>query len=216
MSGNRHVPTRAVQTAVKGREAEILDALQIDWPGGQRPITCPYPGHADNNPSWRWDEKKACAFCSCIEKAHSIFDVLAAKEGIDFEAAKIRVAQILGRENLIRDGGPAKNDHFPGIDAESLLNPPAENCEDRLPRAYLAYRLSVPGEQVLMPSTRAVGLKSLGYYDPPAKESKAKPKRAGEYPCAIFGTVSADGRTHAHRIYLAPAGAGKAELGNTA
>jgi hypothetical protein len=29
----------------------------------------------------------------------------------------------------------------------------------------------------------------------------------------VFGTVAADGRTHAHRIYLAPGGAGKADLG---
>jgi hypothetical protein len=215
MSDNPRVPTRAVQATVKGREAEILDALQIDWRSGQSHITCPYPGHADTSPSWRWDETKACAFCSCIEKAHSIFDVVAAKEGIDFEAAKIRVAQILGLDNLIRDNAPVKNDHFPGIDAENLLNPPAENREDGLPRAYLAYRLSVPAEEVLMPLTPAVGLKSLGYYDPPPKGSKTKPKRVGVYPCAVFGTVSADGRAHAHRIYLAPEGAGKADLGNT-
>ena len=30
----------------------------------------------------------------------------------------------------------------------------------------------------------------------------------------MFGTVAADGRTHAHRIYLAPGGAGKADLGS--
>ena len=100
MSAHPHVPTRAIQTLVKGREAEILDALQIDWGSGQPHISCPYPGHDDANPSWRWDEKKACAFCSCIDKAHSIFDVVAAKEGSDFEAAKIRVAQILGREGI--------------------------------------------------------------------------------------------------------------------
>jgi hypothetical protein len=215
MSAGQRVSTSSVKDAVKGREAEILDALRIDWRGGQPHVTCPYPGHADISPSWRWDEKKGCAFCTCIEKSHSIFDVVAAKEGIDFETAKIRIAQILGLENLIRDGAPAKNDHFPASDAESLLNPAAENRDDTLIRAYLAYRLSVPGEQVLMPSTRVVGLKSLGYYDPPPKESKAKPQRVGGFPCAIFGTVSADGRTHAHRIYLAPAGAGKAELGDT-
>lgn len=30
----------------------------------------------------------------------------------------------------------------------------------------------------------------------------------------MFGTVSTDVRTHAHRIYLAPGGIGKADLGN--
>jgi len=46
MSANRGVQTRAIKEAVKGREAEILDALQIDWRSGQLHITCPYPRHA--------------------------------------------------------------------------------------------------------------------------------------------------------------------------
>ena len=82
-----------------------------------------------------------------------------------------------------------------------------------MPVAYLAHRLGVTAEAVPIPSTPMVGLKALGYYDPPAPGSKAKPKLVGEFPCAVFGTVAADGRTHAHRIYLAPGGAGKADLG---
>jgi hypothetical protein len=35
----------------------------------------------------------------------------------------------------------------------------------------------------------------------------------GEFACAVFGTVAADGRTHAHGIYLARGGTGKAALG---
>jgi hypothetical protein len=58
-----------------------------------------------------------------------------------------------------------------------------------------------------------VGLKQLGYYDPPPAGSRTKPKLIGEFPCAVFGTIAADGGTHAHRIYLAPGGAGKADLG---
>src|ERR1700757_3005647 len=102
MSAPRSVQNRAIKAAVKGREVEVLAALQINWRSGQPHINCPYPSHPDANPSWRWDEKKACAFCSCIEKSHSIFDVVMTKEAIDFEAAKIRVAQILGREDLVR------------------------------------------------------------------------------------------------------------------
>jgi hypothetical protein len=193
---------------------EILDALQIDWRGGQPHIRCPYPSHDDSNPSWRWDDNKARAFCTCIDKSHSIFDVVGAKEGVDFEAAKIRVAKMLGREDLVQDQGPAKSDQHQPLDAASLLNTVADQRDDSLPRAYLAYRLSIQIEEVLLPSTPAVGLKSLGYFDPPPQGSKAKPKLAGNFPCAVFGTVSADGRTHAHRIYLAPGGAGKADLGN--
>jgi hypothetical protein len=80
MNHNRHVRTREIQNAVKGKEAEILDALEIDWSSGQTHIACPYPIHDDEHPSWRWDNKKSCAFCSCIEKSHSIFDVVMAKE----------------------------------------------------------------------------------------------------------------------------------------
>jgi hypothetical protein len=214
MSGNRHVATRAIQAAVKGHEVEILDSLEIDWRNGQPHITCPYPTHEDHEPSWRWDDKKACAFCTCIDKSHSIFDVVGAREGIAFEAAKIRVAEMLGREELISKGLPSNSDRHQATDAESLLNAPGEDRDDILPRAYLAHRLSVPVEQVLMPSTPTVGLKALGYFDPPPQGSKAKPKLVGNYPCAVFGTVAADGRTHAHRIYLAPEGAGKAELGD--
>ena len=111
MSTNGHVQTRAIKDAAEGREPEILDAVQIDWRSGRPHINCPYPCHQDENPSWRWDEKKACAFCSCIEKAHSIFDVVAAKEGINFEAAKIRVAQILTREDLIHASATVKDNH---------------------------------------------------------------------------------------------------------
>jgi hypothetical protein len=128
----------------------------------------------------------------------------------DFEAAKIEVAELLGRYDLIQtknDGG-----QFQKTDADSLLNAPGERRDDSLPIAYLAHRLGVPAPDVPVPSTRIAGLMALGYFDPPASP-RAKPKHVGDYPCAVFGTTAADGRRHAHRIYVAPAGAGKADLG---
>jgi hypothetical protein len=101
MSSHLRVPTRAIKDAVKGREIEILEALVIDWQAGNPHITCPYPGHEDTNPSWRWDDAKARAFCSCIQGSHSILDVVMAKEGIDFDAAKVCVAEFLERTDLI-------------------------------------------------------------------------------------------------------------------
>ena len=95
------------------------------------------------------------------------------------------------------------------------MNAPADNRDDALPLVYLAHRLDVPIEQVPVPATPVAGLKALGYYDPPPAGSRAKPKLVGEYPCAVFGTIAADGRAHAHRIYLAADGRGKAELGET-
>ena len=72
MRRERRVATAAIQAAVKGRETKVLEALGIAWAGGAPHISCPYPDHADENPSWRWDERKAKAYCTCIERSHSI------------------------------------------------------------------------------------------------------------------------------------------------
>jgi hypothetical protein len=94
------VPTDAVKTAAEGREAEIVRAIGVRW-DGRTHVTCPDPKHLDNNPSWRLmpDGK---AVCSC-RPPHSVFDVVGYVEGLDFEASKIRVAQIIGRDDLIVD-----------------------------------------------------------------------------------------------------------------
>ena len=208
----RQVLTRAIQAAVKGREPDVLRGLDIAWQDGKPHIRCPYPPHADENPSWRWDEQKARAFCTCITKSHSIFDVVMAIKGIDFEAAKVIVAQLLGRDDLVRHRHEAETG-YEAADAERLLNAPAEHRDDDLPIKYLAHRLGVSLEEMPRPSTPTVGLKAHAYYDPPPSGSKPKPKLLGHFPCAAFGTVAADGRRHAHRIYLASGAAGKADLG---
>jgi hypothetical protein len=76
MSSDRYVATRSIRDAVKGRETKVLEALGIAWQEGAPHISCPYREHADGNTSWRWDERRARAYCSCIERSHSIFDVL--------------------------------------------------------------------------------------------------------------------------------------------
>jgi hypothetical protein len=209
MTSDRYAPTKEIQEAVKGREREVLAALRIPWDGGSGHINCPYPDHADDNPSWRWNEKKQRAHCTCTERSQSIFDVVARCENVDFEAAKLRVAEILGRQDLIkvRDG-----ERHQAMDAGSLLRPPADQRDHSLVCSYLAYRLDVPPDQVPMPSTPVVGWRALAYYDPPAKRG-GQPKLVGHHPCVVFGTRSPDGRRHAHRIYVQPDGAGKAELG---
>ena len=116
----RLVKTIAIKTAAKGREAEILDGIGIDWKSGRPHILCPYGTHADTNPSWRWDQQKARAFCTCIERSHSVFDVIMGKEAIGFEAAKVRAAQLLGHEDLIRQG--ENQTRYQATDAQSLLN----------------------------------------------------------------------------------------------
>ena len=210
----RFVTTVAIRQAVKGREEEVLDGVSVDWRVGRPHINCPYRDHADDNASWRWESKHSRAFCTCT-KADSIFDVVMKVQGCDFEAAKIRVAELLNLRDLIRTkgGGQGNGRVYQATDAASLLGVPADRRDDSLPMTYLAHRLGVAVDAVPIPSTPMIGLKALGYFDPPPQGSKAKPKLVGEFPCAVFATVAADGRTHAHRIYLAPAGAGKADLG---
>jgi hypothetical protein len=215
---DRYVETADILKAVAGHEPEILNAIGINWPGGSKHITCPYPDHGGSD-DWRWDDKAKRAFCSCAGRrgepgSHSIFDVVRIKEGRDFDAAKIRIVEIMGRSDLVRTKSGAQRRQFQRIDAASLLSVPAENRDDDLPVAYLAHRLGVEPAEVPLPGTPMVGWRALPYYDPPSRNG-GQPKHVGDFPCVVFGTLDVDGKTHAHRIYVAPGGAGKAQLGRT-
>ena len=133
-----------------------MDALKIAWRQGRPHLACPYSNHADDTPSWRWDEKRARAYCTCT-KGDSVLDVMAKVEGIDFEAAKIRAAEILARHDLIHEDDGARHQ---ATDARSLLDAPAECRNDALPLAYLAHRLGVAPGAVPRPSTPTAGLKA--------------------------------------------------------
>jgi hypothetical protein len=209
MSGaERHVPTRAISDAVTGHETAVLTALGIQWDGKSSHIHCPYLDHNDQNPSWRWNPKKQRAHCTCTPSA-SILDVVAKVKGSDFEAAKIWIAEIIGRLDLIVSANDRK---YQRTDAASLLSPPPENQDDTLPWSYLGLRLDVAPECVPRPATKVVGIKSLPFFDPPGQKG-GKPAHVGDFPAAVFETVDRDCKTHAHRIYLAPGGATKAKLG---
>jgi hypothetical protein len=178
-----YVPTPPLHTAIKGRETELLDAVGIAWQDGAPHIRCPYAAHSDHHPSWRWDRAKARAYCTCIERGwHSIFDVVMRVESLDFEAAKLRIAEILGLTDLIKG---VEGIRIQAMDAARLLRPPADQRDDLLGHAYLAYRLGVAPDEVAMPSTSVVGWRSLPYYDPPA-ERGGQPKLVGRHPCVVF------------------------------
>jgi hypothetical protein len=145
-------------------------------------------------------------------KSHSIFDVAAKVLGLDFNAVKLCIAELLDRPDLIierRQGDPQKTD------PKSLLNPAAGNRDDSLVFRYLGNRLGIDPDHVPRPATPIAGLKELGYFDPPTRRN-AKPQLVASCPCAVFGTVAADGRAHAHRVYISSDGANKADLGETA
>ena len=186
----QYVKTTDAKDAVKGNEDRILDAVVPGWRNGNPHIDCPYPGHGGKD-DWRWDCKKAKAFCTCTPKADGIFDVVRKCEGLaDFDETKIRCVELIGRSDLVRTKA-AKGNRIQKTDPASLLNPDADNRDDALPRRYLAARLGIAPDDVLTPSTCVVGIKELAYFDPPPKGSRknAKPSKVGEFPCAVFGTV---------------------------
>jgi len=208
-----YVGTKAIREAVKGRELDVLTAMGIEWHSGRGHIRCPYDDHGGDD-DWRWDDRRKVAFCTCIgrregeRKAHSIFAVVAVKQGLEFEEAKLRVAEIIGRADLV-------NKNYQRTDPDSLLNTAPENRDDRLVWNYLDHRLGIASESVPRSTTKAVGIKSLAYFEPP-KAQRGKPIHIGNFSCAVFEMVDRDDRRHAHRIYVAPGGAGKAVLGVTA
>jgi hypothetical protein len=203
-------PTTEIRRAVSGRELEILSELGIGCTDGSQHIKCPYPTHVDNHPSWRWDQAKARAFCTCT-RSDSIFDVIMKVRGIGFEEAKLSAAQTIGRTDLVR---PRRGPRHSCADANSLLNPSPGNRNDNLPWLYLGRRLGIEPVNVPRPSTEAVGIKRLAYFDSPLQGDR-KPLYVGEFLAAVFETVDRDDRRHAHRIYLSPDGLAKADLGLT-
>jgi hypothetical protein len=103
-----------------------------------------------------------------------------------------------------------KRQKYQRTDAAALLNPLPENQDDALTWRYLGHRLGIEPERVPRPVTKVVGIKSLAYFDPPQQHG-GKPVHVGDFPAAIFETIDRDGKRHAHRIYLAPGGQGKAD-----
>jgi hypothetical protein len=109
----RYVTTADIQPAVKGQEVGVLRGLGIDWTGSRGHIDCPYPDHGGKS-DWRWDDKKGLAFCTCIgkrpgeKKADTIFDVVMNRLGVDFDEAKVYVAELIRRPDLIKTKGGDK------------------------------------------------------------------------------------------------------------
>jgi hypothetical protein len=182
-AAQQFVATADIRVAIKGRETNLLDALGILWRSARLHINCPFPDHPDRNPSWRFDERTGRAICTC--GSHSIFDILMKIEGLTFDEAKIRAAEILGHQDLIRTRCGIK--HSQRHDANSLLNPPADNRDDELAFIYLGSRLGIEPADVPRPQTPVVGIESLQYFDPPPS-ARGKPKLIGSRPCAVFGT----------------------------
>jgi hypothetical protein len=168
----------------------------------------PYPAHPDQHPSWRWDAVHGRAFCTCT-RSDSIFDVIGKVKEVDFGEAKVIAAEMIRRPELIIS---ERKPPFYRQDTASLLTPDPENRDDDLVWQYLSRRLHIEPASVPRPTTRVVGIESLPYFDQPRGKG-SKFVHVGDFPAAVFETVDRDGARHAHRIYLAPGGIGKAQLG---
>ena len=63
------------------------------------------------------------------KKCHDIFDVVKYRLGVDFEQAKLYIAELIRRPDLIQTKG---NGTYQKTDANSLLSPTAANRDDGL------------------------------------------------------------------------------------
>jgi putative DNA primase/helicase len=88
-----------VKADLAARELDILRWIGIAWPPARRQthIHCPFPGHDDKNPSWRWDTRKKAWFCSQCGGG-DILHAVERMKGLSFqEALDLIETELLGR-----------------------------------------------------------------------------------------------------------------------
>jgi hypothetical protein len=155
------VATAEICAAVKGRETEVLDALNIPWRDGKPHNRCPYPDHLDESPSWRWDLRKARAYCTCHARGHSALDVIMNVGGVDFETAKIRAAELIKRPDLIRERRTRKRKGGGG-------NIPPEQHRNGATAAGCTLAAYAEAKRLPIPFLRSLGLTETSYQSAPA------------------------------------------------
>jgi hypothetical protein len=161
-AGGPSVPTAAIRAAIKGRETEILDALDIHWRDGKPHINCPYPDHADSNPSWRWDRRNARAYCTCHIGGHSALDVIMNVERIDLETAKIRAADLLHRSDLIHEHRNKKRRGKAGV------TPSDQHRNSATPPAGCTLVAYAEAKRVPVEFLLSLGIREISYLGSPA------------------------------------------------
>jgi hypothetical protein len=180
MTAKTFVLTAAIRDAVEGREANILKALGINWSGKRKHIRCPYPDHIDNHPSWRWDSAKRRACCTC-KRSVSIFDVICKVKGIEFDAAKIAAAKIIGRSDLIR----TKMNRRKGVPSPGDQTATLQHSEGCTLAAYASTK------QVKPEFLHSLGIAQVPYLGAPALKTPYRDATGAE--SAIRYRVALDG-----------------------
>lgn len=157
-------------------------------------------------------ERRAAVEKDLAEKVQSIRDKAVRDQyGLEFKRRLAAAGIIDQPEDPV--SGESGGVRYQATDPASLLAPPDELRDDKLPARYLASRLGVAVDELLLPSTPMVGWRELPYFDPP-KVNGGGPVFVGAFPCAVFATSDLTGRSHAHRIYVAADGTA-AQLGTT-
>ena len=187
----RYVVVEDAHKAVYGREIEVLRSLRIDWTGARTHIRCPYPGHADRNPSWRWDQQQRKAFCTCTTSPLGIFDIwMKIKGGSGFAEACVEVMLVLGRTDLIRDSDRKQK---PKLLAPSSETPKSAGCTlnayaqmKGLPANWLANELGLRDVELNLKGSSpfngpAVEIPYRGVDDPPIRWRTALAKTETGY-----------------------------------
>jgi hypothetical protein len=129
MAYHPHRKPDDIHGIVAGRQLEILTALGIKWnPAHPRQhIRCPFPGHTDAHPSWRWDHNKGIAYCTC---GHAdIFGVVMKLRGYGsgkeaFRNAADYCRDVLGEKPWPASSARPKPDHLHVVD-----EPPASETK---------------------------------------------------------------------------------------
>ena len=76
-----------IHDRIRGRETDLLRAVGIEPPERGGHVTCPFPGHADRHPSWRWDARKRRFYCSCTPGGGTVIDAVMRMKGLEFRDA---------------------------------------------------------------------------------------------------------------------------------
>jgi hypothetical protein len=127
---SRRPDVAAVKAALRGREFDLLRHLGVDWPQrGRGHIHCPFPGHDDRNPSWRWDAQDARYYCTCAPQGGDVLDVAQRMLGCALPEALAHIAgAFLGERPDLSSMEKIRS----ASDASSLTDRAARNREKAL------------------------------------------------------------------------------------
>lgn len=197
-----------IQERIRGKEEELLQKLGIQL-NGRKHITCPFPDHDDQDPSWRWDSNKKLAYCTCQQgKPMPTLEVVMRMRGADFAAAASWCEEVLSLE--CESAPKVSSTRYLSSKPATLLAPPSDLEARDLARRYLASRLGIDPQEVVLPTTRVASWRAFPYYV--AGATRKDSIYLGDHPMVAFELLCKDQPPLAHRVYVTSSGSGKATI----